>query len=411
MIDTGTNESAVNEISTEYNKYTKSNFLIGAKYKSSLLCNKLMAISLYNIQKMEFSEGENGIIYQRMKVSEIRKMLNVKGGSLYTQLEKAAVSMTGQTIGMSDPEKKIFDYIAVIIRAHCENGIFTIEYNPHISKYIKDIRSNFSTLSLPLMLSFNSNASFRLYELLKSKAYHHKGDLRTDNDVFIIKFSLSELKLNMGVINANSEKVKNVLSRSPNPDYDKAVEISPEKSFNNWADFKKRILEVAVKEINAQSDIEVEYETEKSGRGGKVTGITFRVAYKKDKNIKGTKEIEDIEPQKELTEIEKYQMIEKVSELFEEPIKFKDISTICENANYDFERIEKVYNVLKTNKTQVDSVVGFMIAGLRNDYSPAVVKEAGEKLTRNKKNSFNNFTQRTYDYDELEKILLNTEPN
>lgn len=56
-----------------------------------------------------------------------------------------------------------------------------------------------------------------------------KKDIKTDNDVFEIPFLLSELKLQIGVVNSNLDKVRNILNKSKNPDYDYAVEASPEK--------------------------------------------------------------------------------------------------------------------------------------------------------------------------------------
>ena len=65
--------------------YVKSNFLIGAKYKSSLLENKVMAISLNKIKDAE--EDKEGTLIVRLKASELKKLLDSKSGSFYSQLD------------------------------------------------------------------------------------------------------------------------------------------------------------------------------------------------------------------------------------------------------------------------------------------------------------------------------------
>ena len=56
------------------------------------------------------------------------------------------------------------------------------------------------------------------------------------------------------------------------------------KSFDKWCDFKRRVLDVAVNEINEKSDISVKYDLMRSGRGGKIYGIDFEVT-KKDMTV------------------------------------------------------------------------------------------------------------------------------
>lgn len=396
------------EISTESEGYAKSNFLIGSKYKSSLFCNKLMALSLYYIANAE-EDSKTGIIKQTMYASAIRDRLGVKGGGIYKQLEKAAKSMTGQTIGMSDPENERFEYISVIIRASYEKGVFTIEYNPHIKKYIKDIKSNFSYLNISLMLSFKSNASFRLYELLRSKAFYKKGAVKLPDDVFKVSFLLSELKLNLGVINANLDKVRNVLDDSANPDYDKAAMVSPEKTLENWIDFRNRCLDVAVNEINEISDMLVSYDTERCGYGGRVHAVNFYVKYRHV-----NKEEEESDKVESLSEEMKLEFLEKVSDLINIPLKIKDLRAICEAADYDFNKINTAYQIVNSSKTPIDNFVGYMISAIKKEYAEPITVEAPidptKKPTRRRVNKFNNFSQRDYDYEQLEMMLLNTSP-
>ena len=93
--------SKYEEKNTPYkdNKYSKSNYLISAKYASSLLENKITAISLAKIQKKEYVEDKNGRIVCNMTANELRKLLNANAGSFYSQLEPVAINMTSRTLG------------------------------------------------------------------------------------------------------------------------------------------------------------------------------------------------------------------------------------------------------------------------------------------------------------------------
>ncbi|MGN1023684.1 MAG: replication initiation protein, partial [Lachnospiraceae bacterium] len=158
-------EEAGSFVPSEINIYNKSNFLIGSKYKSSLLENKIMAISLANSDRFETGASENESVYSRMNVAELRKALGANSGSFYQQLNQVAKEMTGKSIGMSSEDSRTFRYVAVVISAECKDGVFTIEYNHALRNMLLQLKRNYSRLNLSIMLKFTSNYSFRLYEL------------------------------------------------------------------------------------------------------------------------------------------------------------------------------------------------------------------------------------------------------
>lgn len=370
--------------------YVKSNLLIGAKYKSSLLENKVMAISLNKIKDAE--EDKEGTLIVRLKASELKKLLDSKSGSFYSQLDKIGSSMTGRVIGMSDPENERFHYMSVINNAHYENGVLTLEYNKNLNGYLKNIKQNFTKLNLETMLDFKSVYSFRLYELLKSRAYYPRGEKRKDN-AFVVTYDLPELKLDLGVINAELANVQKILNNSKKPDYEAALEASPEKVFTTWFEFRRNCIDVAVKEINEKRDrteMEVDYKPRKSGQGGKVYGVDFYIKLYKRADESAESAI------KELSEDEKLNFYDEIRDVIECGIKSKDAKAIAEAAEFNMDTIKSKYELAK--EQDVDNIVGFMIAAIKNDYTRVPV--SGNK---NKKNSFTDFKQRTYDFEELER--------
>ena len=119
-------------------------------------------------------------------------------------------------------------------------------------------------------------------------------------------------------------------------------------------------------------------------------------------NPEAEKILKKIEEKKEqasmLSEDEMFEMHIQVKELIKESVSIKDIRSICEAAKYDIEKIETAYHIAEL-AGHIDNLVGFMIKAIKEGYAAPVKKE--------KKNQFNNFEQRQYDFDEYEKVLLN----
>ena len=369
------------QIAVEEQEYAKSNFLINTKYSASLLENKLTPISLSKIANGEF-HIEQGSYIVNMPSSEITHYLGVTGGSVYQRLERVSKKMSGRSIGWSNPEKKEFEYISVVTRASYRDNVFTVEFNRHLSEYIGQIRSSFTILSLPAMLSFSDSAGFRLYEIIKSKSYAPKG--RPDTGVYVFTISLSELKLSLGIVNSESEKVRNVLSNTQAPDWDKAVEVAPEKKYESWAEFRRNVLLKGIKQINEndRADLHVEFDTIGKGRGGKVDKIIFTVT----KKNRGT-----------LTEQEKDDILFEIRDTLGRGFSGADCRTIAEEAGYDIEKVKSAKELMDSYDKDIDNAVGFLIKCIRTPY-----KKKSKKATVKA-----NFPQRQYDYDELERKLLN----
>lgn len=367
--------------------YSKSNFLISAKYNSSLLENKLLAISFADLDHLHMEE--NGVLVSEIPANTIRKLLGSKSGSFYDQLDNAAQGMTSRSIGAKDPDKNKFDYYAFIIRAQYENSTFRIYFNPFMKDYLVNLKTKFTRLSLTTMLSFKSVYSFRLYELLKSEAYKSRP----------ISYSVSELKLELGVVNAELDAVQRFLKGNETPDYDKAIEKSPEKHYENWRDFRKYVIEVAIEEINEspKTGIVVSYDTVKHGRGGKVHQIIFTVEDCEDTMTEiSSKPV--VEP---LSDDEKIDRLFLVRDILEKAgLSAKDIRAIAEAAEYDVDKVQKAWAIAESQSSPIDNIVGWLIKAIQEDYD----RSAKDNTSDNKrKSSKDSFMQNSYDFEEIER--------
>jgi hypothetical protein len=150
---------------------------------------------------------------------------------------------------------------------------------------------------------------------------------------FEFYIGLSELKLELGVVDASEKKVQEILNGKAQPDYDKAVEVATEKSYDTWRDFKKNVMDVATKEISEKTEMDISYETVRAGKGGKTVGVTFTIGYK---NVEDRMEVLDEVVEKKITDDEKYDLIDQVKALIKENLSTKDIISILKAANYDY---------------------------------------------------------------------------
>lgn len=391
-----TSLARIEEYQDENDIYARSNFMISAKYKSSLYANRLMALSLSKINTA--TESEEGFLTVKIKGREIKNAFGSKSGDFFRQLDNTARDMTGQTVGYTDADSQSFTYIAAVIKAKYEDGEFAITFHNELKPYLQNLSQNYSTFSLKIMMKWQSTQTFRFYELLKSRMYHRKNDFAPDNNLYRLQFDINELKLCLGVVNAELADVRKILNKSKGtPEiWAKAVEASPEKTYSTWYDFKRKVIDKATKEINEHPECGVKIhnvDTLKSGKGGKVYAV---VIYAEKLTATGKKRtVVDAE------EIDRDDLIDQIRELIGD-IRTKEAKSIGEAAGWDLEKIERNYEYSKAR--DVDDIVGYMIKAAKEDWA------ANSKKPRRKSNAakgFDNFSKRNYDYEELMGELVN----
>lgn len=398
----------------ERTEYAKSNILIGAKFKSSLLENQIMAIGLYMIANGEFCE-ESGRMTVTIYASQLRKQLGLNKGSFYQLLDKTSKRMTGRVIGISNPQTQSFEYHAIVTDCEYSNGIYKIMFNNTLRNYIQGLDKNFTLLSLPTMLNFHSVYSFRLYELLKSHAFFPKNAEKKEK-IFHVEFGVVELKMNLGIINIESDKVKTHLLNSKAPDFEKIGELAPEQQFRRWTDFRELVIETAIKEINeVTEDMLISADYIVGGKGSSVRRVMFVVDLetKGEKNSELTVQEEEPDiPEKRSQE----EILEAISDLIEEPVKYKDLVLIASSADYDYDLIKRAYQITraKAEENGLDDFVGYFIGVIRGGAREKIRIEPKKKqvVTKSAQAYLNRYSQREYSEDEMleiEKTLFKKE--
>lgn len=131
------------------------------------------------------------------------------------------------------------------LRTNKKSGKVTVKFHEDMMPFLLELAKQaelgeyYTGYSLQYILPMSSQYSPRLYELLKSYQ-------KNNREWF---FEIEELK-----------------------------RVLDGQSYDRWPDFRRRILEPAVEEINKYTDINIAYDTEKEGR--KVTRVIFYMAGK-----------------------------------------------------------------------------------------------------------------------------------
>lgn len=208
-------------------------------------------------------------------------------------------------------------------------------------------------------------------------------------------------------------------------------------SYDRYFNFKVKVVEPALKEINEKLNMKVSYKENKTGRS--VTSLTFIVEdleprvyeFNKDKSIKGQISLDEIaldligteNKDKLLAEKEKQSnapiklnkedselnVKEETLDFTEQYLKMAKI-TIAESTihklkvKYGGELVHNGVNIMCNNSKQgkITAPVKYLTGILENLKNKPLVNQ----VENYKKLRFNNFESREYDYEDLERKLL-----
>lgn len=223
----------------EYN-VVKSNTLIQkSRYDLSLQEQKIL---LRLIQMIEPSDKE----FKEYKFS-LKDFCDFCGiqisGKNYDDIKKTLLSLAEKKWWLTKDNGDIVTvgWVSKAIISP-KRGIITVRLDEDLKPYLIQLQDYFTQYSLYYTIAMKSKYSIRLYELLKSYQ------------------NLKEKTFNI-------ENIKKQLMA---------------ETYTRWADFKRKVIDIAIKEINLLSDIFVTYDLQKEGR--QYTYINFKIRFKKDIN-------------------------------------------------------------------------------------------------------------------------------
>ncbi|GAA9052265.1 hypothetical protein BTM305_15470 [Helicobacter pylori] len=229
---------------------TQDNQFIYAKY-GDITANELKFF-YYVISKLN-SISDKGFEACEIPINEIlgEVLEHETMDNHYTYIKKLCESLSkryllDETLSKdAETNREIERFISMPLFRFLEytKGQATIKYqlNDCLKPYLLGLRKNFTQIPLQHILPIRSGYAIRIYQIL-----------------------LSELKQNRNETTRYLIELQDILCVP--------------KSFYEWINFKRRVLEPSLKEINATTDIVASYRTKKERQ--KITQIVFEICHK-----------------------------------------------------------------------------------------------------------------------------------
>lgn len=174
--------------------------------------------------------------------------ITVESGKNYQDVKNAIKEIADKSLWIRLPNGKS-TLVRWIEKPYIDDksGVIDIRLDADMKPYLLQLKENFTEYEIIYTLHFKSKYSIRLYELCKSIHYN-------DLEEYHRRYSIEELRQLLGA-----------------------------ESYTVFKDFRRRVLEPAIDEINEYSDKEVNYQTITQGR--KVIGIELFVKSKETAEV------------------------------------------------------------------------------------------------------------------------------
>lgn len=229
----------------------KDNALINASYSLSLIEQRLILLAIvitrrhHHNMEWDFLPGKP----IEISASDYIEAFDVSRQTAYEALQTASKTLfqrqfsyqeRGEVKGMWYKTSRWVSDIAYMN----ETATVSFTFAPAVLPLITQLEKHLTSYELQQVASLNSSYAVRLYEILI--AWRTTGKTP--------QITLEDLRNKLGVINGEYERMSN---------------------------FKSRVLDYSIEQINEHTDIKASYEQHKQGR--KVTGFTFKFKVKEKK--------------------------------------------------------------------------------------------------------------------------------
>ena len=248
----------------------KDNSLINASYTLGLVEQRLILLAI--IEARETGKGIDTETFLEIHAQHYADRFHVDVKNTYAMLSDAVMTLFNRQVTYmtvdekrNKPEKRVVRWVSGI--SYVEGaGIVKLRFAPEIVPLITRLEQNFTSYELMQVANLNLYAT-RLYELLVSWRSTGKTPIIEIND-FRSKIGL---------------------------------QVNEYKPMNN---FKNRVLDPAIKQINEHTDITVSYEQHKTGRS--ITGFSFKFKQKSQAKIEKNRDPNTADLFKKMTDAQRH---------------------------------------------------------------------------------------------------------
>ena len=308
----------------ERNEVRKSNQLIEARYRLTLGEQRLILhlCSLIHSSDKDFKSYE-------IRVKDFAKMFGLeKRNNIYKAVENAAKELAGKRLDISRDGKEIYVSWLSYVEYVEGSGIVKVEFHRSLKPYLLQLQEygNFTKYQVNHVVSFKSQYSIRLYELLKQKAF------TAEKRKFSRCFEIESFRSILGIA------------------------VNEYEVFSN---LRRKVIEPAIEEVSEYTDLEItDVHYGKTGR--KVTNITFEVEIRQADEIQALQLEMEEEPPKE----QPHPLVERLINLgfaVETAQRYK--------TKYGTKRIERniAYTLAKQQEGAVKDIPAYLNMAIKDD--------------------------------------------
>ncbi len=207
----------------------QANALTNARYEYTETQANIFLVLLSKLRKNSPDD-----VYQ-ISVTELEKLTSKKLN--YKQLRNSTEEMMGRVhkVHTHHNGKEVFRQLVLFKRIDYILGTGTIEleFNEYAIPYLFDLKNNFTSFQVQAALNLPSKHAKRIYQICSQ--WKDKGQTK--------KVTILDLKKTLGLADDKGNEEYTILAM-----------------------FKKKVLDVAVKQVNEKTDLHIGYQLEKVGR-------------------------------------------------------------------------------------------------------------------------------------------------
>jgi len=223
----------------------KDNSLISASYSMNVIEQRIILLAIAKSRKTQVPLSP--IQYINISVDEYISNFNITGNSVYENIKTGCRQLFNREFRYikSDGTKVLSRWISSI-QYHDKNGSLSLLFSPELIPFISELEKRFTSYFLKDISKLSSSYAIRLYELIIAWKSTHKTPI----------FEIPYFRESLGVACDEYLDIRNL---------------------------KKRVLDVAINQINEHSNIRIEVNQHKKGRS--ISGFSFTFIELKEKEI------------------------------------------------------------------------------------------------------------------------------
>ena len=269
-----------NKRGTKMGLVVKDNSLINASYTLSLVEQRLILLAI--IEARETGKGVDTETFLEIHAQHYADRFHVDVKNTYAMLSEAVMTLFNRQVTYmtvdeqrNKPEKRVIRWVSGISYVDGA-GVVKLRFSPEIVPLITRLEKNFTWYELMQVANLNLYAT-RLYELLVS--------WRSTGKTPIIEIKDFRSKLGL-----------------------------QDQEYKLMHNFKSRVLEPAIKQINENTDIMVKVEQHKIGRS--ITGFSFKFKQKQQpKPVESNRDPNTMDLFAKMTDAQRHMFSHKLSEM------------------------------------------------------------------------------------------------